>query len=97
MGNWIIGKGTWSLTATANGWIALEDMLRTCSVDVVIETGEPPPMGEPVLPTEVPTGSPSVLNSVSARAVFVTEMMPNPSAVCDMLVSGSKPTTRSPV
>lgn len=76
-------KATWSLTATLNEWTALEDMLVTCSVVVVFETGEPPPTVEPVPPTETPTGSPSVLNSVPAGAVFVTEMMPNPSAVSD--------------
>lgn len=76
-------KATWSLTATTNEWTALEDMLATCSVDVVFEIGEPPPTAEPVPPTETTTDSPSVLNSVPAGAVFVTEMMPNPSAVSD--------------
>lgn len=81
--NWITVKATWNLTATADEWTKLEDMLATCSVEVVFAAGEPPPTAEPFTPTETPTVSPSVVNSVSAGAVFVTEMMPNPSAVSD--------------
>ena len=81
--NWITVKATWSLTATAGEWTALEDMLGTCAFEVVIEEGEPSPASETVPPTETPTGSPSVVNSVPAGTVFVTEMMPNPSAVSD--------------
>ena len=53
--DWIIVKANWSLTATANEWTALEDMLGTCSVDVVIGTGEPLPTAEPVTRTPTPT------------------------------------------
>ena len=52
--DWIIVKASWSLTATANEWTALEDMLGTCSVDVVIETGEPLPTAEAVTTTPPP-------------------------------------------
>ncbi len=41
--NWIRVKSAWSLKATPNEWNALEDMLGTCSVEVVIETGDVPP------------------------------------------------------
>ena len=38
--NWITVKATWSLTATANEWTALENMLGTCSGEVTMEKGE---------------------------------------------------------
>ena len=52
--NWITVKAAWRLSATADEWTALENMLGTCSVDVVVETGEPPPTAEAVPPTETP-------------------------------------------
>lgn len=79
--NWITVKVSWSLTATAEEWNALVDMLGTCSVEVVIEAAEAPPTAELVTPT--PTAIPSVVNSVDPGTVFVTEMMPNPAAVSD--------------
>ena len=52
--NWITVKAAWRLSATADEWTALENMLGTCSVDVVVETGEPLPTAEAVPPTETP-------------------------------------------
>ncbi len=53
--NWIMVKAAWSLTANADEWTALEDMLGTCSEEVVIETGEAPATIEPATPTPNPT------------------------------------------
>ena len=52
--NWITVKAAWRLSATADEWTALENMLGTCSVDAVVETDEPPPTAEAVPPTETP-------------------------------------------
>lgn len=73
--NWIMVKAGWGLNATASEWTALEDMLGTCSVTVVIETGDAPTTAVPATPTAI--------SPVRARIVFVTEIMPNPSVVSD--------------
>jgi len=52
--NWITVKAAWRLSATTDEWTALENMLGTCSVDLVVETGEPPATAEAVPPTETP-------------------------------------------
>ena len=57
--NWITVKAAWRLSATADEWTALENMLGTCSVDVVVETGEPLPTAEAVPPTATPTPVPT--------------------------------------
>ena len=72
--NWITVKATWTLTATADEWTALERMLDTCSAEVVIDTG-----GTSLPPIPTPTAGPSTRLGL----VFVTEIMPNPSAVSD--------------
>jgi len=73
--SWIRVKAGWSLTATASEWTTLEDMLGTCSVEVVIETGDIPATAELVTPTAT--------SPAGAGIVFVTEIMPNPSVVSD--------------
>ena len=49
--NWITVKADWSLTATADEWNALEDMLGTCPGEVSAEPGAQTSTPEPMMPT----------------------------------------------
>jgi len=60
--DWIAVKTNWNLTATAGEWTALEDMLETCSFEVVIGASAAPPIPETITHTasatpESPFGS----------------------------------------
>ena len=74
--NWITIKANWNLSAKADEWAALEEMLGTCAEEVTFEGGGPSP-------TPTPTVTTSVVSSVSPGVVFITEFMANPSAVND--------------
>lgn len=57
--NWITVKDNWSLTATANEWDALVNMLDTCPNDVVIEGSGAQPTAEPAPVTPPPESQPT--------------------------------------
>ena len=80
--NWITIKANWNLSAKADEWAALKEMLGTCAAEVSFEGNEPSPPPSTPTPT-TPTVAASVVNSVAPGVVFVTEFMANPSAVND--------------
>lgn len=69
--DWITIKAEWGLTANAEEWDALVDMLATCDVEVVIGGV-----------ASVPTPPPAV-SLVAPGDIVITEIMPNPAAVRD--------------
>jgi hypothetical protein len=78
--HWIKVKHAWDLTATEAEWQALEEMLTTCPV--AVESGEAGGIVAPA-PTSTPPPAPPPTRAVFTGSLFITEIMPDPSAVRD--------------
>lgn len=97
--NWIQVKAAWNLTATADEWSALENMLGMCSADLAIEIGEPVTVAETpagsALPTPTPTLSPTPAPTSTPLATSEPTPTPFPTPT-PVPVPGATPTPVPP-